>query len=1124
MNQRDHIPAVPASPATTNDESPSSSTDGSAPARMQSSERLAQDPPFPAAPVAARLRKAQVRAALFRKLEPIKIGRFILLEPLGAGAMGEIYTAYDDQLDRKVALKLVRSGTEVTVKADERLLREAQTLAQVSHPNVVQIYEAGTYDGRLFIAMELIRGKTLSSWLKDVAQLPRPMRQREILRQFIAAGRGLEAAHAAGLAHRDFKPDNVLVGDDGRARVVDFGLARALVDETDGAVSAWSSGALDDDRDGAARSSEPSKGESSLSQAVTSRDREGGDAVTPDRTEILGDGAAGTSPLLTGALTIEYKAVATQAPTSPAATADPLAKTERARTGDERGGAAGNGHPGGVAGEAGGRPREIDPAPDKPTLKAAVRLTETGTVMGTPSYMAPETMRGAIADQRSDQFSFCVALYQALYEAFPFPGKSLWELRDSMESGEVAFAPGVPVPAFVRKVLYRGLSVEPSRRFASMSELLAALEPKARLLRSWIAVAASLIVVAVSAVVVLRSQAPADPCAAAGTAIDAVWSADRQAAIGAASGGSDRSSAGSAWRGVKLRIDSYAGHWRDAATSACQATHIAHTQSAEQLDQRMLCLDRGRRQLAALVGELGAGTASAVEYAIEAAEALPELDACGRAENLLFGLAPPPPSVRAQVSGIRDNIARALTLELLGRYKESLAIARDASALARGLGYPPVYAEALAQTARALDDRGTAATRAEAERLYFEALDIAEAERHDQLAVTIWNQLVTLAGTLDSGTQQAHAWWRRNAAAVRRIGDNAYEQAKLYHARGEIYYREGKYAQAADEERRAIDAISRTPAHQVERSRYDDALAKSLEYLGDLDRALQLHEGALAIASKAYGAASFNVIKLKINYSRALEKRGQNDRARSVLEDALDSIPASDRDAHPDAARIHGFLSELDYVEGHLDSAAEHARASIAIYQGALSPDHVLVAEAYTNLANAEFKRRNFASALDMYENALSLRHRYLVADHYQIGVNEGSLAESLVELGRDDEAMTHLVAAERIFAHSSGKEPWTQVWMLAVRGEILVAKRQFSAAISVLEPALTPSNDRAALPDTRATVMFVLARALHGLNRDASRVRSLAESAHAIFAAQGAQNAHDRDAVARFLGALPAR
>jgi len=521
---------------------------------MRETERFAKGLPFPDAPASAGLRKAQVRAALFRKLEPIRIGRFILLEPLGAGAMGEIYAAYDDQLDRKVALKLVRGGTDLMIKADERLLREAQTLAQVSHPNVVQIYEAGTYNGRLFIAMELIRGKTLSSWLKNAAQVPRPVRQREILRQFIAAGRGLEAAHAAGLAHRDFKPDNVLVGDDGRVRVVDFGLARALVGDADGELSAWSGRARDDDRDDAAATVELSMGDTSLSEAATILDGEGGDMM----------------PLASGAHTIVHRPAAARVPASRAATADPLAKTKRVSTSDERRGVAGNGDPGGPAGEPARHREGIDPAPGTPKLKAAVRLTETGAVMGTPSYMAPETMRGAIADQRSDQFSFCVALYQALYEAFPFPGKSLWELMNSMESGEIAFVPGVPVPTFVRKALYRGLSVEPSQRFAGMGELLAALEPRARRLRSWIAVAVCLTVVAASAVVLLQSLARADLCAAAGTAIDAPWSVDRQVAIQAAFGRSDLPFAASAWRGVKARVDRYAARWRGEATAACR--------------------------------------------------------------------------------------------------------------------------------------------------------------------------------------------------------------------------------------------------------------------------------------------------------------------------------------------------------------------------------------------------------------------------------------------------------------------------------------------------------------------------------------------------------------------------
>src|SRR5262249_2087821 len=142
-----------------------------------------------------------------------------------------------------------------------------------------------------------------------------------------------------------------------------------------------------------------------------------------------------------------------------------------------------------------------------------------------------------------------------------------------------------------------------------------------------------------------------------------------------------------------------------------------------------------------------------------------------------------------------------------------LAIAREASAAAGRIDYPPVHAEALVQTARALDAKQTAEARAEAERLYFEALDIAEAERHDELAGMTWTRLVLLAK--DSDTERAHAWWRRYEAAVRRLGDNAFEQAKLHHALGEIHYREGEYRKAADEHQLAITAISRASAHKV---------------------------------------------------------------------------------------------------------------------------------------------------------------------------------------------------------------------------------------------------------------------------------------------------------------------
>jgi len=155
-------------------------------------------------------------------LPPPSVGRYQLGQRLGEGGMGVVYAAYDPELDRQVAIKLLHPDPDTDAAEHRaRLLREAQAMARLNHPNVVAVYDVGTVGAQVFVAVELIQGSTLRRWLDE-----RPRTLDEILRVFLDAGRGLAAAHDQGLVHRDFKPDNVLVGTDGRARVTDFGLAR----------------------------------------------------------------------------------------------------------------------------------------------------------------------------------------------------------------------------------------------------------------------------------------------------------------------------------------------------------------------------------------------------------------------------------------------------------------------------------------------------------------------------------------------------------------------------------------------------------------------------------------------------------------------------------------------------------------------------------------------------------------------------------------------------------------------------------------------------------------------------------------------------------------------------------
>jgi len=294
-------------------------------------------------------------------------GRYLIVDCVGAGAMGVVYEAYDLQLTRKVALKLasdlVRSG-EGTSQSHVRLLREAQSMARLSHPNVVAVFDAGILEDRVFIAMEFVGGLTLRQWLAK-----RPRSVAEILDVFVQAGRGLSAAHRAGLVHRDFKPDNVLVDGGGRVRVADFGLARPAL----GQVEPISPG--------------PCAGDNTDGRAAAVR--------TPD-----------------------------------------LARTW---------------------------PSPID----------------TGSVVGTPAYMAPEQIAGREADHRSDQFSFCAALFEALYGVLPFEGHSASAVAFSIAMGRVRRIPSEPpVPPWIGPILRRGLAVRPEHRHSSIDALIANLSSR----------------------------------------------------------------------------------------------------------------------------------------------------------------------------------------------------------------------------------------------------------------------------------------------------------------------------------------------------------------------------------------------------------------------------------------------------------------------------------------------------------------------------------------------------------------------------------------------------------------------------------------------------------------------
>ena len=504
------------------------------------------------------------------------IDRFVVLGLVGRGGMGEVYAAYDPELDRKIAIKLLRARGDAA-DGRARLLREAQAIAKLSHPNVVVVYDVGTFRDSVFIAMEFVEGRTLTGWLQ-AGQRSR----RDVLQVFLAAGRGLAAAHAAGLVHRDFKPDNVMVTNDGQVRVMDFGLARQTGDAHEAPPA---ESALPVDAAGAA--------------AVETFDP----GYDPDATmNLRKEGAA------------------------------------RATTSGKY---------------------------------LSIKLTQTGAMLGTPAYMAPEQFAMRPTDARTDQFSFCVALYECLYDQRPFEGETFLSLMTSVSTGAVRAAPAkTRVPGWMRKVVLRGLETDPDRRYPSIAALLAAIDTDPTVRPKRLAAGAALLVVAAFATLGARRAIGTHEAMCRGGAQrwDGIWevggerSASKEA-IRASFAATGKSFAAQTYVATARLLDDYVSRWTSMYRETCEATQVRGEQSAEVLDLRMGCLRDRLANVHALTDVFAKADETVVANAVSAAGALPPLEECADVVALREVIKPPEDlATRKRVAELREELARVTAL------------------------------------------------------------------------------------------------------------------------------------------------------------------------------------------------------------------------------------------------------------------------------------------------------------------------------------------------------------------------------------------------------------------------------------------------------------------------------
>jgi len=783
-----------------------------------------------------------------------RMGRYMLLKPLGEGGMGVVYAAYDPELDRKVALKLLRTdpqGPEPTA-GRARLLREAQAMARISHPNVCAVYDAGTFQEQIFIAMEFVEGTTLHDWL---AAKPRPW--RELLRVFIEAGQGLAAAHEAGLVHRDFKPGNVLIGKGERALVTDFGLAR-----------------------------------------LTSMQEE--DKATVEL--ILGS-----------------------APSS--------------------------------------------------ALNSAV--TRADIVMGTPTYMPPEQYMGITPDARSDQFSFCAALFWSLYSLRPFEPQKVYEaarvLASERPGGAAVSLPSVvqepparsEVPAWVRRAVLRGLSLRPQERFPSMRELLEALaqEPRRARRRRVLLGTGLAVVAAVGAGVALRRGGPV--CEGAEQQVAQVWNPGMRGQLEAAFTATGRPFAREAARSVGQVLDGYARDWARQHTEACVATRVQGVQTEMLLSLRAVCLERRRKELGATVRLLAAADARLVTRAVDVAHSLPSLLECQDIDSLSAVEAlPAEPTQRARVEQLDAELAELQALARAGRYDDFLKGATKLEPEVAATGYLPLRAELQASLGWTQQRMGKAD---EGARRLEQAVNDAEVARADRLKASALSQLLFVRG-IQGQAEQAEQWARLAESTIARLGGDAQLSAQVKGNLGNVALRQGRYAEA---------------------QRYFEETRK-------------LQEGVLSPEHPHRSQTTYNLglVALLI---------GEPSRAVQLLAEALRDKEAALGPQHPEVANCHNMLAWAHRDAGDTATSLRHAEQALTIRKAVFGEAHPLVADALDARGMTLIKLERYDEARTDFETALALKQKALGPDSQELSFSYDGIGQALLAAGRAGEAVAPL-------------------------------------------------------------------------------------------------------------------
>ena len=947
------------------------------------------------------------------------IGRFVVERRLGAGAMGVVLLAHDPDLERPVAIKLVRVGGAGT-HGRVRLLREAQSVAKIQHPNVIAVHEVGTHDEQVYVVMEYVDGGTLREWVEA-----QPRAWPEVLEVYRQAGRGLVAAHSAGLVHRDFKPDNVLIGSGGRVRVTDFGIVGVL--------------------------------------------GEGPEVATIDQEVSLGHGSA--------------------------------------------------------------------------------RLTRTGAMVGTPAYMPPEQYGAGTIDARSDQFAFCVSLYEALFGERPYEGDTVGSLLHSMQSGAVRAVPEHDVPDAVLEAIMRGLRSDPGDRHPTMDALLRALEP-ARARAKWPWALAGVGVVGVgTAAYALGGAAESDPvasfdCGDARAEFAPTWNDERRAALKRTF--EKRGGAGpDAFQRVAEALDAREDEWLAGFGAACEDRRSGRYPSAT-YDLRRACLEDAREATDTFISILSEdpseSAAGLVDGALSSVSLLRRIDRCSDTE-VLHAATWPTDAQREAQAPIERDLAKARLMLLAGQHHEVVPFATDLEVRARAVGFDALHAAVLETLARGEMQTGVL-DKAEAHAR--EATSLAAKSRDTSIEARAAGTLMFVIGPgLGRGAEalgmlaagesaaarthdpRARSYFKAAEAVVRsQNGDldgaevaarevisilEALERpppdelANAYSNRAGLATARGDLEAAQADQRKALDiAASGLGTSHPLYGAFALSLGASLSGAGAYEEAIEHDMEALHAWEAALGR-NHTSCALALNYAGIAQlELGRLDDAGASFADALERLDAAENDDPVNRISILDNLAQVAFRNGRfVDAEAGYAAArEVARNLGGSKDPRVPRYE--QGVAAMHQARGDDDGALAGYQKARAALVEIHGPKHQQVAAAGAFVADTLRALERCDEAGREYREALRIYNDLSLAPDVVLAQLLVGQGLCELAGRQSEAAEVTLERAADLLEQLKLEGDSAAMVEFAVARG-RWARGDKESAGVLSASAETTYAGLGA-------------------